>query len=241
MPEVYMLVTLALIVVLAVVIFKVVSSVIKTVLITGAILAIAGAVLSGVVVMDAFKLKERLQAESVVLVASSDWSRIVSGLEAKVVGGQGTEGLKAFSDDEIQAMDDRFKKKDYAGMAGTVKPGLVIIVNEAAITGSVPESIEIEGNKVPREVVLKQLEESDGRERAMLFAGLLGRKIVQNPMYLIQQYKAGNVRVYPETPVFKAVKALPLSLFARAAKGLFEKAEAGAGTVTGAAIAALDG
>lgn len=61
--------------------------------------------------------------------------------------------------------------------------------------------------------MLQQLLASSAEERASILASLFGLRLAADPLSIISDYKKGNMVIYPETPVFKAVKILPEWLF----------------------------
>jgi hypothetical protein len=125
---------------------------------------------------------------------------------------------------ELEKLNPLFAKKDYAAMRG--KNYKLIIIKESSVTGLLPEKPG--GSST----------ESTG-ERAVMLAALLGLKVSQDPVFLISEYKKGNVVVYPETPVFKAIKLVPLSFFRSAAeKALQQAAETGKDVAAKAVAAA---
>ncbi len=242
MPEVSLLIVLALMIVFAVVIFRIVSSIVKTMLIISAVVAIMIAVAGGVVALDAYRLKERLQSgDSVLLVAGKDWAAISSGVVIKAAGSQGSQGFDALSGPELDAINIELAKGGYSVLPNAIpgNPGLVLVINEGAITGAIPGDFEIGGVPVSMEAVLKLLAEGSVEDKAMLLAAILAANVRQNPLYIIEEYRQGNLRVYPEGVAFKAIRLLPLPIFRKVAGKAFDKLSDGATRITSAAIANL--
>jgi hypothetical protein len=56
--------------------------------------------------------------------------------------------------------------------------------------------------------------------KASIFSVMLTEGIMnpQDPLYFFEQYKKGNIFVYPETAVFKSIKLIPISLIQKVAE-----------------------
>ncbi|MBI2141009.1 hypothetical protein HYU16_01150 [Candidatus Woesearchaeota archaeon] len=235
MAEVSLLVMFAIVVVSAIVIFKIVKGIIQTILLTSAVAAVVLAAAAGFVVMDALDLKDKLPVSSnALLLTGTDGKSLIGGI---VMKGQETEPVAA---SELERLNLLFGKGAYEEMkAGNYK---LIIIKEGAVTGSfdeLPEVVNVEGFSMKREALLEQLSISSGREKAALLIALFSLKAQQDPLVVVSEYKKGNAIVYPETPVFKAIKVIPLSFFRKVAEKAFRQAaDAGKGAANKAAAAA---
>ena len=214
MAEASLLVILAIVVVSGVVIFKVVSGALKAALILGAIASVVVAVAGGFVVKDAFDLKSGLQSSGGILLFTSDDGKIITS-------GAFVHGLKSnlssftpLGSSELSAFNSDFSKGSLDAVKGDMY--LVVIIRESLITSSLPDVIEIEGQKVSKDVVLAQLEMAGPEKKAGVLLGAFGLKVSQDSLFIASAYKSGKLSVYPESLVFKVAKRLPES----ALKGL---------------------
>lgn len=238
MPEISLVVMLAVAVVSAIVIFKVAKGMIQGVLLASAVVSILVAVAGGIVVKDALELKDNFQkGDNLLLLSDDSWARLTAGIVVKgqaagsAEPGQGSQtadgkadgeagSAEAVTAAELEKLSPLFAKKDYATMRG--KNYKLIIIKESSVTGLLPEKPA--GGST--------------EERAAMLAALLGLKISQNPAFIISEYKEGNAVVYPETPVFKAIKLVPLSFFRNAAEKALRQASGVGKDVAAKAVAA---
>ncbi|MBI2581350.1 hypothetical protein HYV85_06145 [Candidatus Woesearchaeota archaeon] len=211
MPDASLVITLTIVVVSALVIFKVAKGMIQGLLLAGTIVSILAAVAGGFVVKDALELKDTFQKGNNTLLLSDDnWAKLTAGITINGLAADGKEGsAETLTAAELEELNAHFAKKDYVAMRG--KNYKLIIVRESSVTGSVPGS----GGK--------ELPGSKSEERAATLAALLILKASRDPVFIISEYKKGNVLVYPETPVFKAIKLIPLSFFRKAAGKAFRQ------------------
>lgn len=201
-----LLVMLALFVVAAVVIFKIAQSVLQGVLLVSAVLAVILAIIAVVVVKDAIDFQHNFQSGSKLLLFSADnGTRITSGL---LVKGNGSAPL---SEAEVGQLNAWLGSKDYAAMRGDNFK--LVVLREEPILAAMPEGQVFDGSNMSREMALLQLRAAKVEQRAQLLSALFAMQFSGNPLVLVSGYKNGDVVVYPETPVFRAVRILPESLF----------------------------
>lgn len=228
MPDIALLVVIAVAVVSAIIIFKVAKGLLQAILLVNAVLTVVAAVFGVFVIKDALDLKNNFQAQDNLLLISNDEQAgvvagiLVRGTQSQQEKGSGMANVEVLDAAELGRVSALFAKKDYASILGTAYK--LIAVKEGAVISSVPESLQDDEDVVSREDVLAQVESSKGEERAMILAALLAMKVSKDPMFIISEYKAGNVVVYPETLVFKAIKLVPLSIFRKAAGIAMQKA-----------------
>ena len=69
------------------------------------------------------------------------------------------------------------------------------------------------------------LPEGEDWVKALIFSSVLIQGIMdmKNPLYFFEQYKKGNIFIYPETPIFKVMKFIPLDLIKSVAEKTAEK------------------
>lgn len=216
MAETFLLVMLALAVVAAIVIFKVVKSVLQGILFVGAVLAILSAVVAVVVVKDAYDFQNNFQSSSKLLLFSADnGTRVTSGMLIKV-----NESMQPLSGADVAQLNEALDRKDYAVMkGGNFK---LLILEEDPIISSMPETVDIEDRNMSKEAVLQQLRTSSVEQRASVLSALFALQSSKDPLLIISGYKKGDIVIYPETTVFKAVKILPEWLFRNVGEKLLQ-------------------
>lgn len=223
MPETSLLVMLAVVVVAAIVAFKVAKSVLQGIVLVSAVSSIVFGIAAAVVVRDALDFQDNFQEGSkLMLFSGGDGDDRDTKISAgALIGSNGS--MKPLSRSDVERLSAAFSKGDYAAMKGNNFK--LLIIREEAIISSLPEKVEIEGQSVGRELVLQQLLASATEERALILAGLFG--LQSDPLAIVSEYKKGNLVIYPETPVFQAVKILPEWLFREAGERLLKgKAQA---------------
>ncbi|MEK6838067.1 MAG: hypothetical protein AABX69_05425, partial [Nanoarchaeota archaeon] len=206
----------------ALVMFKVAKGVLKLLLLINAVLSIILAVGGVVMVKDALDLKNNFRiTDNLLLFTNSAKTDLIGGMAMRGAEPQ-TGNLRVLEPAEVKALSAHFAKKDYAAMRG--KNHKLILVSEGSVISSVPETA-IATTKMSREEALKLLEQTYGNEEIVKArALLLSIAASENPLFILSEYKKGNIAVYPETPVFKAIKVIPLSLFKKAAEKILQQA-----------------
>lgn len=111
------------------------------------------------------------------------------------VTANGTQ-LDVLAEAEFEAFTVPFQQKDYASIIGSNYK--LIVLRETILPDGLPRSTP------DRAHILQQL------------------AVLSDPLLLISEYKKGNVIIYPETPVFKAVRILPGWLFREAGERLLK-------------------
>ncbi|MBI2550651.1 hypothetical protein HYV83_05765 [Candidatus Woesearchaeota archaeon] len=221
MVETFLLIIAAVIVVSAVIIFKVAKGVLQAILLVSAVASIVLAVSAGLVVKDALDFSGKFQTESsMLLFANSEGTALTSGI---IMKDKKPDSLAAA---DVARLNQFFVKNDYQSMLGDSYR--LLVIKEAALTGS-----------LPGENLSKLPESGSSGERAEAVMALYVQKVSADPLFLIAEYKKGNIIIYPATPVFKAVKALPLSLMKKAIGVAFQKAGQAVGKVEGGVVGAL--
>ncbi len=214
MPEVSLLVMLAIVVVSGIIIFKIVKGIAQALLLTSAVAAVVLAVAGGFVVVDALDLKNNFAAGGKLLLFSADnGTRITSGLLAK-----GNGSMQPLAGAEVERLNAELGRGDYAAMRGDNFK--LIMLREEPLLASMPEELDFEGSNVSREMLLLQLRAAGPEQRAQLLSALFAMQLGRNPLGIISGYKEGEIAVYPETAVFKVARILPGSLFRKVSEKL---------------------
>lgn len=217
MPEVSLLVMLAIVVFAGIIIFKVVKGVVQALLLTSAVAVVALAVAGGFVVMDALDLKNNFAAGGKLMLFSTDnGTRITSGLLVN-----GNESMQPLSGAEIEQFNAELARRDYAAMKGNNFK--LILLREEPLLASMPEELNLEGGTVSREMMMLQLRAAAPEQRAQLLSVLFAMQLGKNPLSIISGYREGEIMIYPETAVFKVARILPESLFRKVSEKLLGK------------------
>ena len=222
MPEIFLILMLAVVVVAAIVFFKVAKGVLQGILLVSAVLSIVSGIAAVFVVRDALDFQNHFEASGKLLLFTADNStKITSGILIK--GGDENasgEAIKPLSGAEVEQFNAAFSKEDYATMKGDNFK--LIILKEEPILSAMPETIDAEGSGVSREMVLQQLKASSPEQRASVLSALFASQFSRDPLLIISGYKKGNIVIYPETAVFKVVRFLPEVLFRKVAEKLLQ-------------------
>lgn len=206
MAEASLLVIAAVIVVSAVIIFKVAKGVIQAIFLVSAVASIVLAVSAGFIVKDALDFGGKFQTESnMLLFANSEGTALTSGF---IMKDKKSEPLSAA---DVAGLNQFFVKKDYESMLGGSYR--LLIAKESALAGFIPGK---NLSKLP--------ESGSSVERTEAVMAIYSKRVSADTLFLVTEYKKGNVIIYPETLVFKAVKVLPLLLVKKVAGSLFQKA-----------------
>ena len=80
--------------------------------------------------------------------------------------------------------------------------------------GVIAKDIESTEKKLP------SIADDAGQLKSALFAMLFAKEVMQKPMFLFDQFKKGNILIYKETIVFKAIRVFPSSVFSKVADKL---------------------
>lgn len=214
MPEVSLLVMLAIVVFAGIIIFKVVNGIVQALLLTSAVAVVVLAVAGGFVVIDALDLRNNFAAGGKLMLFSADnGTRITSGLLVK-----GNESVQPLSGAEIKQFNAELGRRDYAAMKGNNFK--LILLMEEPILASMPDELNLEGGNVNRETLLMQLRAAGTEQRAQLLSVLFAMQLGKNPLGIISGYRKGEIMIYPETAVFKVARILPESLFRKVSEKL---------------------
>jgi len=175
--------------VVAVIAFHIIKSILKTVIFGIAVLSIVLGVSAFFILMDFNDLKEGVQ-DSKNLFLVVDGNKVLSGLESD---GDSSNSVHQQELDEYTVKLQDGKPEEI--LNGYFK---VFIIHAAVI-----EIIDSE--------LLDKLETAYAEERAELLSRVIA-KVFSDPVFMIVQYKKGNIEIHEETIMFKAVKLVPVAL-----------------------------
>lgn len=117
------------------------------------------------------------------------------------------DSFKAFA--EFMAQEQLKKRGISLGSSSTKTPEPGI--DKQQIIGQIKESFNIK--------------DEESFDSLVLIFMIMGTMQEQGPIFLVEQFKAGNIAVYPETIIFKSVKLIPKSAFEYAAQKVAGKLE----------------
>jgi len=183
-----------------------------------------------IVVKDAIDFRKNLAVQDNIIVLADgnealagyilgDPPSLLTGEQAgdaeAVVAGRRTEGdyYKAFVID-IKILDE------IPGGEVIISDDFEIPAEDAkeALRSDDPQAVL----KLPSSQVLSA---ASGEElKVVLFSLIFSNHLAQDPLFLFEQYKEGNVRVEPETSLFKFMKYAPIGLIKAVAGSAFELA-----------------
>ncbi len=191
MTEYALIMAIILSIVVAVAAYRIIHGIFRLVLIAVSVASIILGIAAFFVVMDANEIRENFGSGK-SLVVFVDETSAVFAMELR-----GQNSSKALNKQEV----DEYSKMIGAGDYDSVKNGYYkLIVISTGIAG---------GNETGSG--------RDYREETDDFFVSLAAKAFSDPVFFVSEYKKGNIRVYDETAVFKAVKLLPVSLIKSAA------------------------
>lgn len=181
--EYSLIIAIVLAVVVAVVAYRLIQGVLKVAVLAVAVASVALGIAAFLVVMDANDVREGFgSGKNLVIVV--DGTTAVFAMELL-----GSNGSKAINKQDV----DEYSKKIAATDYGAIRDGyykLVIISTKMA-----------EGN----ETAAKKNYKDEPDE----FFVSLAEKAFSDPLFFVSEYKKGNIEVYEETALFRAVKMLP--------------------------------
>ena len=181
-----------------------VRKVLKIILLVLLVIGILAGITGYLAYKDAMDLKENFAASPSIYLL--DWNgEIAAGFETSM-----EEAEPVFLDAQaLAAVNDNHEKKDYKEILGD---NYKMFVFEKEAFEAV-ETVEYGGDSHSKEVIY-DIFEGDGsaEDKGMAFGVLVstagGDK---GPLFMIEQYKEGNVKIYPKTIVFDLLKVMPLS------------------------------
>lgn len=179
------LIALAVFVLVAVVAFNILKGILKTVVTLIALAAIIMGVLGFLVIMDSNSLKDNFNDQSNIYLLT-DNGKAISGIE---VAGDEKPGI--VDQQQLEEYTELLGEKDYAEIKGDNYK--LIIISSDALS---PADVE-------------KMRTSGYMEERATYLVAARNKVFSSPLELITEYRKGNVIVYEETPVFKAIRLIP--------------------------------
>jgi Ni,Fe-hydrogenase maturation factor len=196
-------------------IFKLVKKAIKAVIIVLSLTFIASLAFSAVVFVDAINFRNNFGNSSKVFILEGGGS-VITGVYAN-------EELKPIEQSALKSYSDYFEAGDYKSMLGNNDK--LIIIDVAVMDGL--ESLEIDEQVFPAEAVKDVFSSTDEAAKQRFFSFMVA-EVFGSPLFFFEQYKKGNIVVYPETPMFKFIRFIPARLIKSVAEKSFEKIKSAA-------------
>ncbi|MAG16266.1 hypothetical protein CMO88_04350 [Candidatus Woesearchaeota archaeon] len=204
MTEYFLIIAVVAFVVVAVVAYKIIHGLLKTLLILIALISIVLGVGAFFVVMDANDLKEKFGSEKNLFLLVHE-QEVISALEFD------KDEKRMQNQQQIESHTDKLKREDYAGIRkGYYK---VIVINSAIVEESKIKSKNISSEKLNSEYAEEKAE----------FFSVVANELFSDPVFLISQYKKGNIEIHEETIMFKIIKVLPTSMIKTIADKAIDK------------------
>ncbi|MBW2988658.1 hypothetical protein KY318_04045 [Candidatus Woesearchaeota archaeon] len=206
-------------------IFKLISFIIS-------LLVLVGMVIGGIVVYDAYKFNQMVSKQPMAYILVSD-SSVLSAIALNPAKEEliqlSNEEINAFSNGRYSQLLDKYYKlwvfdlrvvddlKDeefeLGGITLTKSQLRDALVSDDPVSVLAPPGTEF--NQTPNEI------------KGMLFAGVVVSEARQNPVFILEEYKKGSIKVIEESPLFRFIRIIPLSymkrVFERAAQQISER------------------
>lgn len=178
-------------------VLKIVKTIMKAVAIITSLTIIILIVLSVIIIADISEFNKNFRYSSKMLLLE-DEGRAIIGVTLD-------GGVDFIPDADLESYSDKINQKRYEEVIGGNYK--LIIMNMQTIEELDFKNITINQTNIKKSEVPIILR-SDAPIKFDVFSSLV-RKISDNQLFIFQQYKKENLMVYPETPVFKLVKAIP--------------------------------
>lgn len=144
-------------------------------------------------------------------------------------------GVSFLGGNQLDEYSTYLNNGDYEKILGDSYKLMIFDVDIASNLGN---EIDIGGRTILRDdaiSILRSEKEISPREKAALFSSILSTNILtsQNPLFFFSEFKKGNIRIYPETALFKMVKVAPTFIIKDIGINLYEKTKETAKTLIG--------
>jgi len=204
---------------LALIVFKLSKTVLKALVFALSLCVIALVIGAAFVFYDFYDLKSSF--------ASSQKTAIIKNNGSAVASMAFNNEETSFADNEkLNEYSGFLKKMQYSMM---LKDSYRLIIIDAALIEDLG-SIKITNNTLPASSARTAILSNDDELKKNAMEAII-KKTFDSPLFMFEQYKKGNLMIYPETAAFKAIKFFPSSLARSAAQKIFEGAK-----ITGKAV-----
>jgi energy-coupling factor transporter transmembrane protein EcfT len=130
--------------------------------------------------------------------------------------------VDAISQDNLNEISSELRKENYDAVLGE---HYRLMIFDSEIIDNLKGEVEVSGKTMQRNEIIEVLKLGSNQEKASLFSDLLADHIlgIRNPILFFSEFKDGNIKIYPETALFKSAKVIPVEFFKDAGKKIFDK------------------
>lgn len=178
-------------------ILKIVKTIMKALAIITSLTIIILIIVSVIVIADISEFKNNFRYSSKMILLE-DKDRMIMGVTLN-------GGANPIPDADLESYSDKISQRSYEEVIG--RNYKLIIMNMKTVEEMDFKEITINQTVVKKSEVPTILR-SNAPIKLDVFNNIV-RMISDDQLFIFQQYKKGNLMVYPETPVFKLIKAIP--------------------------------
>lgn len=186
-------------------------------------------IIGGFIVVDAKNFQDKIQEENNLFIITSndkpvalipigpDLEQLNSGQENQIMQNLNKKSYNSLLNDYYKLFFVKVKILDSIKQENFQMEGLNFTkqqIKDALISKNPFQSLGIDENLIPKNLTASNL-------KMGLFMSTIQEQITSNPVFLLKEYKTGNIHVYKETIMFKALKYIPVSFV----KSLVNKAK----------------
>lgn len=173
------------------------------------------AILLVVIVYDAISFKKNFSSSDNLLAIKENASITAAFVLKGSSSTSGSGTAEQLSEAELSNLTRLIAAKDYKAALG--ENYKLILLKKEAIEAAAQNGITANGRNYSASETIATLESGEAK---VLKA--LATKLTDSPALFIPQYKKGNIYIYPESQMFKAIKYAPILEMA-ALKGVVER------------------
>ncbi len=214
-------------------VFSTVKGIFKILFMISSLATILMVIAGGMIISDFKDFQKNFPVSEKKLILEED-NKILSALE---MNGD-MEFPEFFSEEQMEQYSEYLTKREYKMMLGE---SYKLMIMDTGIIEEMPsDAISIDGSEFTKEFLLEVLRSDnpnslmqdsgmdlfldDSVLKASLFTTAFN-EIVTDPIYFFTQYKEGNILIYPETPMFKAIRYIPLNMVKSMTNSAISKVE----------------
>lgn len=206
---------------LSFVIFKLSKHVVKALTLVLSLLFVILIIGAGFIFYDFYDLKNNFASSQKTAVIKSNETAIAAIiLEPGETIGETTGKTTFLSQEKLNEYSLFLKSKQYDKM---LQDSYKLIIMDSALIDDLKE-IKLKNNVLAASAIKTSIFSDDEELKKGIVEEVI-KQSFESPAFIFEQYKKGNIFVYPETALFKAIRFFPSALFKSAAKKLFEGAK----------------
>ena len=203
----------------AVLIFYLTHKILKVISFVTGFVVLAFLIIGAFVIVDAKNFQDKMQEENNLFIITSNDNPVAlipMGKEQELTSEQESKIMNELSDkSSYQKLSQDYFKLFFVKIKilDSIKQDKFEIENfnftkqqisDAIIAKNPFPVLGINENLVPKELTASKL-------KMALFMSTIQEQITSNPIFLLKEYKKGNIYVYKETIMFKVIKYIPIS------------------------------